>query len=110
MPTETKFDSEGFDLGSSNNNNEAASEVIYEIGGGGDTNSTTAPPVKKKDEEEQQHKSEESERPIAESERLKELGNNEFRQQIISMHMIITRMLLRRVPWGRGWDSRGRSW
>ena len=81
MPTETKFDSEGFDLGSSNNNNEAASEVIYEIGGGGDTTSTTAPPVKKKDEEEQQHKSEESERPIAESERLKELGNNEFRQQ-----------------------------
>lgn len=66
MPTETKFDSEGFDLGASNNNE---SDVIYEIGGG--ATPAAAAPVKKDDEES----------PIAESERLKELGNNEFRQQ-----------------------------
>lgn len=71
MPTETKFDSEGFDLGASNNN-EASSEVIYEIGGGA---TSIAPPVQPKEEES------ESESPIAQAERLKELGNNEFRQK-----------------------------
>jgi tetratricopeptide (TPR) repeat protein len=71
MPSETKFDSEGFDLGASNNNND---EVIYEIGGG----ITATAPLKK-----EVHQISESsiDSPIAESERLKELGNNEFRQQ-----------------------------
>ncbi|KAL7500444.1 hypothetical protein ACHAWT_008643 [Skeletonema menzelii] len=73
MPTETKFDSEGFDLGASNSNNNESSEVIYEIGGG--ATSIAPPPIK----EEEEHKSSES--PIAEAERLKELGNNEFRQK-----------------------------
>ena len=68
MPTETKFDSEGFDLGASSNNN----EVIYEIGGGA---TSIAPPVQPKEEES------ESESPIAQAEKLKELGNNEFRQK-----------------------------
>ena len=68
MPTETKFDSEGFDLGASNE-----AEVIYEIGGG----ATSPPPVKKDDNDKSKQKSS----PIAESERLKELGNDEFRQQ-----------------------------
>jgi tetratricopeptide (TPR) repeat protein len=68
MPTETKFDSEGFDLGSSYSNE--SSDVIYEIGGG------ATPAVVKREDEGQKRES-----PIAESERLKELGNNEFRQQ-----------------------------
>ena len=68
MPTETKFDSEGFDLGASNN--DGAADVIYEIGGG--ATSIAPPPVQKNDD---------NDSPIAESERLKELGNNEFRQQ-----------------------------
>jgi len=71
MPTETKFDSEGFDLGASNE----ASEVVYEIGGGA---TSIAPPLASQKEEEV-HKSSES--PIAEAERLKELGNIEFRQK-----------------------------
>ncbi len=70
MPTETKFDSEGFDLGASNE-----AEVIYEIGGG----ATSPPPVKKTDGD--NDKTKQSNSPIAESERLKELGNDEFRQQ-----------------------------
>lgn len=68
MPTGTKFDSEGFDLGASNE-----AEAIYEIGGG----ATSLPPVKKEDNDKTKQKSS----PIAESERLKELGNDEFRQQ-----------------------------
>lgn len=71
MPTETKFDSEGFDLGASDN--KEAAEVIYEMGGGA---TSIAPPLQKEEE----HKNSDSS-PIAEAERLKELGNNEFRQK-----------------------------
>lgn len=64
MSSSAKFDSEGFDLSASNNGN-----AIYEIGGGITTNDPSSsaadsPPLE----------------PTAESERLKERGNDHFRQ------------------------------
>ncbi|KAL3768614.1 hypothetical protein ACHAWO_009633 [Cyclotella atomus] len=64
MSSTTKFDSEGFDLSASNNSN-----AIYEIGGGITANDQSSPAAASPPLE-----------PTAESERLKELGNDHFRQ------------------------------
>mmetsp|Transcript_28591 Transcript_28591/g.60985 ORF Transcript_28591/g.60985 Transcript_28591/m.60985 type:complete len:302 (+) Transcript_28591:127-1032(+) len=63
---ETQFDSEGFDLGATAEDGEGG--VVYEIGGGVTTTTESQP-----------KKAKESHGPTDESERLKGLGNNEFK-------------------------------
>lgn len=80
----TKFDSEGFDLGATPSDCEAdvnETSIVYEIGGG-ITTQVPESPTKKQATEQQPSSSSTSTptTPIDESERYKELGNNEFKQ------------------------------
>ena len=74
-----KFDSDGFDLdalASSENTASNGEGVIYEIGGG----VTKEPTEKSQSRDSGNAEGKKVESPTAEAERLKELGNNDFRQ------------------------------
>jgi tetratricopeptide (TPR) repeat protein len=70
----TKFHSEGFDLSAGASNNSDA--IVYEIGGGISTEQVTSEPSEAANDNSPTLPTE----PTAESERLKELGNDHFRQ------------------------------
>lgn len=90
----TKFDSEGFDLGAVPADGDAdanESSIVYELGGGITTQVPESPTKKQATEQHQSQSSSSStpitttttvcsRTPIDESERYKELGNNEFKQ------------------------------
>ncbi|KAL7543737.1 hypothetical protein ACHAXR_013024 [Thalassiosira sp. AJA248-18] len=72
MSATQQFDSDGFDLGATTENGEGEG-IVYELGGGVTPTYPESQTKKAKPEESISS-------PIDESERLKELGNNEFKQ------------------------------